>query len=282
MNHLQRELAPISAAGWAEIEKEAKRTLKTTLAARRLVDFAGPHGWDASAVGLGRSDTLDAVTEGGVAARLRRVLPLVELRMPFAISREVLDDIERGAKDSDLDTVIVAARSIAITEDRAVFHGMPAAGIRGICEAQATAGVAIGDDYEAFPSVVTTALNRLRDEGVDGPYAIAMGEECHQGVTDTTHGGYPILEHVRRIVDGPLVWAPGLDGAVVLSLRGGDFELTVGQDFALGYVAHDAKEVQLYIEESFTFWLLSPQAAIPLVHRAAAAATRPQPRARAA
>jgi uncharacterized linocin/CFP29 family protein len=61
------------------------------------------------------------------------------------------------------------------------------------------------------------------------------------------------------------VWAPGLDGAVVMSMRGEDFELTVGQDFSIGYLDHNAEHVRLYIEESFTFWLLSPQAAVPLV-----------------
>jgi uncharacterized linocin/CFP29 family protein len=280
MNHLLRELAPISTAGWREIEKEAKRTLKTTLAARQLVEFTGPHGWNTSAIGLGRSEAIAAPAIGNVAARLRRVLPLVELRVPFEMRRSDLDDIERGAKDPDIEAVIAAARAIAMAEDHAVFHGFPAAGIRGICQEQAAAAVPIGEDYEAFPEVITSALNRLRDEGVDGPYAIALGQKCHAGVTDTTNGGYPVIEHIRRLVDGPLVWAPGLDGAVVLSMRGEDFELAVGEDFSIGYLDHDAETVRLYIEESFTFWLLSPQAAIPLVHRAAAA-EKPRPAARA-
>jgi len=276
MNHLLRELAPITTAGWQEIEKEATRTLKTTLAARRLVDFVGPQGWGASAVGTGRSESIASPTEGNVRARLRKVLPLVELRIPFEMSRDDLDDVERGAKDADTDAVIAAARAIAIAEDRAVFHGFAAAGIHGICEAQAKDGVPISDDYELFPAVVTTALNRLRDEGVDGPYAIALGEECYKGLTETTHGGYPVLDHVRHLVDGPLVWAPGLDGSVVLSMRGEDFQLTVGEDFSIGYLGHDNETVRLYIEESFTFWLLSPQAAIPLTHRATASASEPR------
>jgi uncharacterized linocin/CFP29 family protein len=53
---------------------------------------------------------------------------------------------------------------------------------------------------------------------------------------------------------------------VVVSLRGGDFELVVGRDFSIGYLDHDAKRVRLYIEERFTFRLLSPQAAVPLAY----------------
>ena len=276
MNHLQRELAPISTVGWREIEKEATRTLKTTLAARKLVDFVGPQGWSASAVGTGRSDNIASPTDANLRARLRKVLPLVELRVLFEMSREDLDDIERGAKDPNTDAVIAAARAIAMAEDRAVFHGFAAAGIRGICEAQAKQGLPIGDHYELFPEVVTTALNRLRDEGVDGPYAIALGEECWRGLTATTHGGYPVMEHIRHLVDGPMVWAPGLDGSLVLSMRGDDFQLTVGEDFSIGYLGHDHDKVRLYIEETFTFWLLSPQAAIPLIHRARAQAAEPR------
>jgi uncharacterized linocin/CFP29 family protein len=269
MNHLRRELAPITAAGWLEIEKEATRTLKRTLAARKLVDFIGPKGWEASAVGLGRDDPHGTRPNTGVEAHIRKVLPLVELRVPFEMNRADLDDVERGARDPDTDPVIAAARAIAIAEDRAVFHGFAAAGIRGICEAQAGVAVPINENYEHFPEAVATALNRLRDEGVDGPYAIGLGEVCYKQLTQTTHGGYPVIEHVRHLIDGPLVWAPAVDGSVVLSMRGGDFELTVGQDFSIGYIDHDAEKVRLYLEESFTFWLQSPQAAIPMVHRAA-------------
>ena len=83
-----------------------------------------------------------------------------------------------------------------------------------------------------------------------------------------------MLDHVRHIVDGPLIWAPGLEGAVVLSTRGEDFQLTIGEDFSIGYLSHDNDTVHLYIEESFTFWLLSPQAAIPLVHNTGASKER--------
>ena len=102
-------------------------------------------------------------------------------------------------------------------------------------------------------------------QGVDGPFAVALSERCYAELTEATDGGYPVLQHVRRLIDGPLVWAPGLDGAVVLSMRGDDFQLTVGQDFSIGYLDHNAERVRLYIEESFTFWLQSPQAAVPLV-----------------
>ena len=260
MNNLYRELAPIPTSAWTEIEKEARRTLKTMLAARRIVDFVGPQGLTASSVGTGRSTPIAPPSTGAIEARLRRVQPLVEIRAPFELARSEIEAIERGAKDSDLDTVIAAARTIAI------FHGYPLADIRGICQTQPGSSLVLGDDFETYPSVITSAVNKLRDAGVDGPYAIALSELCYTGLTQTTKAGYPILDHVRRIVDGPIIWAPGLTGAVVVSLRGGDFELVVGRDFSIGYLDHDSQSVRLYIEESFTFRLLSDQAAVPLAY----------------
>ena len=90
MDDLRRELAPISSAAWEEIDNEAKGTLELHLAGRKVADFSGPSGWDTSAVGLGRVNTLERQPTDGVSAALRAVQPLVELRAPFTLSREEL------------------------------------------------------------------------------------------------------------------------------------------------------------------------------------------------
>ena len=83
-------------------------------------------------------------------------------------------------------------------------------------------------------------------------------------VETAEHGGYPLLDHLHKILEGPTVWAPGVQGAVVLSLRGGDFLFESGQDLSLGYDHHDATSVHLYVEESFTFRVATPEAAVAL------------------
>jgi len=264
-NHLFRDRAPITEAGWAEIEKEAKRTLRALLAARRIVDFRGPLGWDDSDVELGRADPIAGPTGSNtVQARLRRVQPLVELRIPFDMSRAELDAIDRGARDPDVDAVTAAAREIAIAEDRAIFHAYEAARISGICQVRAKTAVPLGTSHADYPGAVASALTKLRDDGVEGPFAVVLNEQLYKDLASRTDGGYPILSHVQRLVDGELVWAPGLDGGLVISQRGGDFELTVGQDFSIGYLDHNSERVRLYIEESFTFLVLTEQAAVPL------------------
>jgi uncharacterized linocin/CFP29 family protein len=268
MNDLLRGLAPISDAAWATIEEEARRTLKLTLAARKLVDFRGPLGWDASAVSTGRVRRLGTGPDPAVEARMREVQPLVELRMPFELTRDELEAVGRGAADPDLTAVRQAARSAGLAEDRAIFHGYAEGGIAGIALAAAAETLSIPSDYESYPGIVAEAVNRLRTTGVNGPYGIALGPRCYTGLTKTTKAGYPVIEHVRRLLDGPIVWAPGVNGAVVLSTRGGDFELTVGQDFSIGYLDHTAASVRLYLQESFTFRVLAPEAAVPLAYTA--------------
>jgi uncharacterized linocin/CFP29 family protein len=266
MSPLLRELAPITGEAWAMIEEEAKRTLKLKLAARKLVDFSGPLGWEASAVNLGRVERLDKTIADGVETRVRKVKPLVELRIPFELQRDELEAAGRGAKDAVVDPVRNAAGAAAIAEDRAVFNGFAAAGIRGIVEEAAAAKLMLSDDYQAYPAVVAEAINKLQIAGVERPYGIALGPRCYTGLTKTTVGGYPVMEHVRRLLDGPIVWAPAVDGAVVLSARGGDFELTVGQDFSIGYLEHTASSVRLYLQETFTFHVLAAEAAVPLTY----------------
>ncbi|MGO8859361.1 MAG: family 1 encapsulin nanocompartment shell protein [Acidimicrobiales bacterium] len=265
MNHLYRELAPISEAGWQAVDQEATSRVTTHLAARKLVDFAGPHGWEHSATNLGRSAEIFSPSEG-VAGSQRRVLPLVELRTEFRVSRAQLDDAERGATDIELDELDEAVRQIAVGENVCVFHGYQAAGIRGITESSSHAPIGYGDDMEQYVNVVARAADVLRQTGIDGPYGMAICPQVYTSIVETTeHGGYLLLDHLRQILGGPLVWAPGVDGGIVLSLRGGDFILDCGQDLSIGYLDHDVDTVRLYLEESFSFRVDEPDAAVALI-----------------
>ena len=265
MNHLLREHAPITDTAWQLIDDEARTRLTPALAARRLVDFAGPRGWEYSAANLGRTSALSDAPVEGVAALQRRVLPVVELRAPFALSRSELSDADRGAPDVDLAPLDEAARRLASAENRAVFHGFADADVTGIAQATTHDAATLGDDCDAYPRHVAGAVEALLRAGIDGPYGLALGPEAYRRVLETTeHGGYPLLDHLRKIIGGPLVWAPGVEGAVVVSQRGGDFLLEVGDDISVGYASHDAESVELYLVESLTFRVATPEAAVAL------------------
>jgi uncharacterized linocin/CFP29 family protein len=176
-----------------------------------------------------------------------------------------LRDADRGARDVDLDALDEAAHRIATAENNAVFHGWEAAGIVGIAQASPHDAITLGEDCARYPRHVAVAIEALLGAGIDGPYGLALGPDAHTRVLETSeHGGYPLLEHLRKILGGPLVWAPGVRGAVVVSLRGGDFLFESGEDLSVGYESHDADAVQLYLEESFSFRVATPEAAVEL------------------
>jgi uncharacterized linocin/CFP29 family protein len=265
MSHLLREHAPITEAGWRVVDDEARQRVTPALAARKLVDFAGPHGWEYSATNLGRTSALADAPVEGVTAAQRRVLAVVELSAPFSLARAELRDADRGAEDVDLATLDEAAHRIATAENRAVFHGWEAAGLTGLAEASPHDSIALGDDCERYPRHVARAVEALLHAGIDGPYGLALGPETYTRVLETTeHGGYPLFDHLRKIIGGQLVWAPGVQGAVVVSQRGGDFLFEAGEDLSIGYDRHDADAVELYLVESFTFRVATPEAAVAL------------------
>ncbi len=261
MNNLHRELAPISEKAWAQIEEEAARTLKRHLAARRVVDTHGPKGLDLAAVGTGHLREIQSPGDGIKAAQhLARTL--VELRAPFELTRHAIDDVERGSTDSDWAPLKEAARRIAFAEDRAVFDGYAAAGIQGVRQGASNPVLQLPADVKGYPAAVAQAVSQLRVAGVNGPYTLVLGQAPYTSVSGASDEGYPILRHIQRLVDGEIVWAPAIEGGIVLTTRGGDFELDIGQDVSIGYQSHSSASVELYFLETFTFRLLTTEAAV--------------------
>ena len=263
MNNLYRELAPVTATAWAQIEEEAARTFKRHIAGRRVVDVSEPGGPKTAAVGTGHLVDVTSPAEG-VQAHLRESRPLVRLRVPFTVSRTAIDDVERGAQDSDWDPVKDAAKKLAFVEDRAIFEGYDAAHIDGIRKSSSNPALALPQDPREIPDVIAQALTELRLAGVDGPYSVLLSADVYTLVSETTVNGYPIREHINRLVDGDIIWAPAIDGAFVLSTRGGDFDLQLGTDVSIGYLSHDIDTVQLYLEETLTFLCYTAEASVAL------------------
>lgn len=263
MNNLHRELAPISDAAWADIEEEATRTLKRYLAARRVVDVHGSGGVGLSAVGTGHLKTI-AAPDAGVIARQRDVRALVELRVPFELDRQQIDDVERGAEDSDWQPVKDAAKKIAYAEDRAIFDGYAAAGIGGIRQGSSNPVMTLPADVRQYPDAIAQALSQLRLVGVNGPYSVLLGADAYTALVETVDNGYPVLDHVKKLVKDEIIWAPALSGAFVLTTRGGDFDLHIGQDVSIGYLGHTDSVVRLYLQETLTFLLLTTEAVVVL------------------
>ncbi|WP_308721313.1 family 1 encapsulin nanocompartment shell protein [Komagataeibacter xylinus] len=263
MNNLHRHLAPISSPAWSQIEEEASRTIRRHLAGRCIVDMPEPKGLPLAGIGTGRGSEI-ASPDNGIHVIKREVLPLIELRVPFTLSRDEIDAVERGSQDSDWQPVKDAAKKIAFAEDRAIFDGYAAAGIPGIRAATSNIHLKLPSVVKDYPRVIAQALTELRLAGVNGPYSIVLGAQAYQAISSGDDDGYPVRKHIEAIIDGKLIWAPAIEGAFVVTMRGGDLVLDIGQDFSIGYLAHTADTVELYLEESFVFRVLTTEATVAI------------------
>jgi uncharacterized linocin/CFP29 family protein len=261
MSILRRHLAPLGDKAWEQIDQEARRVLTANLAARRVVDVKGPLGFDASAVNLGRVSDWEG---DRVRFAHRRVLPLVEMRVAFTVSQAELDNLERGADAVDHDPVREAALAAANFEERAIFHGLEAAGMRGMIAATEHPPVALGDSgIEALSDRVAAALIRLLETGVEGPYLLVLGEKLYRAVSGDV-GAYPLRQALAKLVGTPPLFSPGLDGGLLVSTRGGDFELTLGIDMSIGFDRAEGDTVHLFLTETFAFRVLGGEALVVL------------------
>jgi uncharacterized linocin/CFP29 family protein len=184
-------------------------------------------------------------------------------------SIEQIDDVERGSNDSDWQPAKDAAQTIAYAEDRAIFEGYSAAAIDGIRQATSNPIMTLPVDVRQYPDAIAQALSQLRLVGVNGPYAVVLGADAYTALSETVDNGYPVLDHVKKLVKDEIIWAPAIDGAFVLTKRGGDFDLHIGQDVSIGYLSHTDTAVRLYLQETLTFLMLTSEAAVALAPPAA-------------
>lgn len=262
MNNLHRDLAPISADAWTQIDDQVAHSFTSNAAARRVVDLVQSDRATA-AVPTGHLRPL-APPAPGVRARQRLAVPVVELRVEFSLDRESIDDVERGGQDGDWQQAADAALALARAEDRAILDGLPAAGILGVRKSAGGHTVRLPNEVSRYPEAVARALSMLRTAGVDGPYSLLLGEQDYIAVRDSTEQGYLIDAHLRRLLGGDLVWAPAVTAPMVLTTRGGDFVLHLVQDVSVGYAGHNDTDVRLYLQEAFTFLDLTSEAAVVL------------------
>lgn len=263
MDLQKRSLAPLTDSAWEAIREEATRTLKVNLSARRIVDVVGPHGPEFAAVNLGRLEVPKQQAVEGFRYGLRKVLPLVETRVQFEMEIWELDNAERGARDLDLHPVIQAAHKAARFEEQAIYSGFDAAGIVGLAKASAHKPVVLGKDLSKYPELAAKAVVVLKEANVTGPYTMVLGPGPYRQL-ESAGAGYPVSKRVERLLGGPILFAPFIEGGFLVSTRGGDFELALGQDFAIGYETTTTTKARLFLGESFTFRVLTPEAVVPL------------------
>jgi uncharacterized linocin/CFP29 family protein len=263
MSLFKREHAPITDKAWKAIDETTAGVLSTSLKARRFVDVSEPKGWDYSALGLGRLELAEGSPVEEVEYGLRSVQPLVEARVRCELDIWELDNLSRGAPHVELTPLEEAARRAARFEDQALLLGLENAGIEGIAQKQAHHAQPFEHEPDRFLGAVSSAMLALQRSSVGGPFALVVGVETFLFLASEPTG-YPLLKRVGALVEGPVLETDLIEGGLLVSLRGNDFQLTVGQDFSVGYETHDSQRVRLFITESFTFRTMEPRAVIRL------------------
>lgn len=263
MNNLHRELAPITAQAWAEIEDEARRTFQRNVGGRRVVDVTGPDDPALAAVGTGHLTAIEAPA-AGVSARLRQVQPWSNSASPSRspAKRWTTSSAERRTPTGSPSRTLRAPW-------RSLRTGPSSRGTRqrvsaGCASAPPTWSSACSTEVREYPDTVSRALTTLRLAGVAGPYSLLLGADTYTEVSETSDHGYPIAAHLGRLLDAPPIWAPALNGAFLVSTRGGDFELRLSEDLSIGYSAHDTNEIELYFRQTLTFLVHTDEAVVAL------------------
>jgi uncharacterized linocin/CFP29 family protein len=261
MDLLKRDLAPISAKAWEEIDDTAREALRNALSARKFIDINGPHGIDYTSVSSGRLNVPKNQKSDGVLYGTYHVQPLTETRIPFSLPTWELDNIERGAKDADMKPVLKAARKIALFEEQAIYKGFKNGQITGISEIVKDKEIGASLESGSLIDTVSEAQSRLRREGIDPTADLAVSPMVWNFISRPTSGG-TVRSIIEKQIGGTVYYSDMVDGALLVANRGGDLVLTIGQDFSIGYHSHTTEEVNLFLMESFTFEVVTPEAVV--------------------
>jgi uncharacterized linocin/CFP29 family protein len=261
MDILRKSLAPISDRAWEEINKETKDTLTTALSARKFIDVVGPKGFDFAAVPTGRLDLPKNQGKDNVQYGICNVMPLVEARIPFELDIWELDNVARGNESIDLNNLVDAAKKIARFEDEAIYKGFKPAHIDGLLSTSEHKNLQLTGNNNSLVDILSQAIISFRNKAVEGSYNLIVGHELYKYI-NSFNMDYPLRKHIESIINGKIILSDYIDNAILVADRGGDFRLTLGQDFSIGYESHNQQKVQLYLTESFTFQVLDPAAVI--------------------
>ncbi len=260
MDILRKSLAPITTEAWEEINDTAVDVFTSVLSGRKFLDVEGPKGWNYAALSTGRIN-VPAAQKGKVKYGINQVLPLVEVRIPFELNIWELDNVARGAEDIDLDALEDAAREVAQFEEKAIYEGFKAAGITGLKNSSDYDPIPFPDAAEDILTAVSLGVSQMKTAAIEGPYSLVLNTERWQKVNSFIRG-YPLRKQLENLLGGSIILAPYVKESFLVSERGGDFRLVLGQDLSIGYESHNNKSVQLYFTESFTFQVIDPAAVI--------------------
>ncbi len=251
MDLFKQSLAPIPSEAWEEINDRAREVILSQLSARSVLFVDGPHGLEKNSVAEGRLKLLKDPKKGEVGSSLYEVQPLLENRISFQLSRWELDNILRGEKDVELDNLEAAAEKLARFEEDVIYNGHKEAGIKGLNEV-AEKRINLTNDPNEVMKAVSEAACALKDAYAERPFDMIVSDDLLKILNQMYQGGL-LRKNVESVIGGDIIRSRAVKGGFLVPRDHEDLELTLGQDYSVGYEAHDHKSVQLFLMNSFTF-----------------------------
>ncbi|HAF30913.1 MAG TPA: bacteriocin [Bacteroidales bacterium] len=263
MNILKKQIAPLSDKAWKEIIDQSKEIFNIYLTARKFIDIDGPNGLEQGGVSTGRLIKTSNQIKEGVNYGLREVIPLVEIRKPFELDIWEMDNVDRGASDVDLEPAVVAAKQVALFEENLIYKGLKDGQVLGLEKSSIHPKATLPNDPKKLLKVIGEQVTTFKKHGVEGPFTLVLSDKKWEELA-SLENGYPFVKHLEEVLNVKVIINHGNFNSFIISERGGDFVLSIGQDISIGYDSHDTKKVKLYFAESFTFRVISPEAVIVL------------------
>lgn len=255
MDILKRNIAPLTEEAWNEVDERAIEVLRSHLTARKAVHVEGPKGWDYTVVPEGRLALVE--DENDVKTGVYKSTPLVEARVSFELDRWEMDNLVRGAKDVELEALEDAVHKLAIFEEEAIYNGYDKGQITGLKKSSDQETLNFGDNAKTILEMVAKGLIMLQDAFAEKPYNLVVGDEAWKRINRESNN-YPLVKQVEELIGGKVIYSKVVEGAFLLPEDHEDLEMTIGQDYSIGYESHTDEKVRLFITESFAFRVLDP------------------------
>jgi uncharacterized linocin/CFP29 family protein len=260
MSWRDRDGAPFGQEVWDQIDGVARAAADEVRSARRLLEVVGPLGFQSRA-GVAEdepvADDASDEAEGGVHVHVPRVRAMPVLHATFSLGARAVAAREGGREPLVLVEAAEAARRIGRAEDRLLFEGSAAAGVRGLLRQEGTVETPAGDwtDPGRAADDLLGVLARLDAAGGHGPFAAAAVSPSRFYQLLRPHPGTALTPYQQLLpaFPGGIVKAPGLaDGAVVVLRGPSGPRAALGQELTAAYDGREGIFHRISLVESVT------------------------------
>lgn len=251
MNNLNKNNAPISDKAWEVLNERAKEILLKSISARKIMSIKNVGDSKSISTGKINIKKIENVEYG-----VYEVLPLIETRFNFTLNRWELDNIDRGDNNIDLANLDEAVLKAAKFEENAIYTGLEK--IEGLINSCDNPTMNMGSTPKEILENISKAMIILKDKYITGQLDLVVTYETWVKL-NSIDSHIPLIRRIKELINGEIIISRFVPNNILIPHKDENFEISVGNDFSIGYQNHTSKEVTLFITESFTFRILDKE-----------------------